>query len=329
MARGTPDVAATFLERALREPPHQDQRVGVLFQLGTALLFVRPSEAADLIGEAARLVNDPRARAEIELQLVQAVLMTGGDALDICDGALTGIRGIDRELELRLEGARLIIVKVAGVPAPLTDRFANRLSDDLSGATPAEREVLVHLAVEVMARCLPAAQSNRLVDQGLADGRLLQDAAELGGTEIAPGVAINVLIYSERFAEVDKILGLALEDVRRRGSLLGFVEMCTFRALSFLRQGRLRESEAESQAALDAQPDESWAYGAPGLFGFHVDALREQGRLDAADAFLEALGFTEGELPRSSRQTFCNLPAASSSRAGATGGRAQRTYSLR
>src|SRR5207302_172289 len=119
--------------------------------------------------------------------------------------------------------------------------------------------------------------------------RLLED--QTGGA-MPVYQAIWQLTAAERLAEAEQALALALalalafEDVRRRGSVIGFALASLFHSYLEFARGRVQAAEADAMAARDAadQMDPPW-WGAPALAAGLIDFLVEQGRLDEADVF--------------------------------------------
>ena len=76
--RGAPDAAATALRRALQEPPTSDETRTLTRALGTLLVDVNGPQAVEALREAAALEPDPIEQVSIELELIQALIFTGG-----------------------------------------------------------------------------------------------------------------------------------------------------------------------------------------------------------------------------------------------------------
>jgi AAA ATPase domain len=142
--RGAPDVAVDLLARALEEPPSAEQRAEILAALGSAELHAGRPVGCERLGEAIRLQPDPRERARLGLALgiELAGMQREREAAVALADALASVRGVDRELALRLEAQlahaeRYDLSGEAGSVARLA-----RLAAGLAGETPAERVVL-------------------------------------------------------------------------------------------------------------------------------------------------------------------------------------------
>ena len=73
LARGDPDTAASFMRRALREPPAVEQRSEVFRRLGLAEAALRDRAAFAHLEAAIEASADPAARAGIALELSRAL----------------------------------------------------------------------------------------------------------------------------------------------------------------------------------------------------------------------------------------------------------------
>lgn len=142
VARGSPDGAVRFLERALAEPPPSAERGQLLFELGCARSRAGYATATAALREALELAAGARRRAEILLELLplldttlltdemSALLQSTTDELDPVS---------DRELLLTLEAFER--VRDPQREAARLERYR-----DLPGETHAERILLVTLA---------------------------------------------------------------------------------------------------------------------------------------------------------------------------------------
>ncbi len=79
-ARAAPDAAATYLQRALKEPPAAERRPALARRRGELLVDVNGPAAIEALREAVALEPDPLQAAAIEIQLLQGLTFTGGQA---------------------------------------------------------------------------------------------------------------------------------------------------------------------------------------------------------------------------------------------------------
>jgi len=110
LARGAPQAAASYLLRALAEPPDSAERVEVLYELGVAELNSDAAEASAHLAEALASLDAPAERPEIVLAYAHSLIATDRteDATEILNLTSDRVREVDRDLHLRLE-ARLVV----------------------------------------------------------------------------------------------------------------------------------------------------------------------------------------------------------------------------
>jgi DNA-binding CsgD family transcriptional regulator len=291
LERSAPDAAARFLGRALAEPPSDERRSDVLFGLGRVERLVGSDKALGHLSEAVEATDDLHRQAERTIELASALQLAGRavEAVAACDHALGALAGGDRDLELRLEAARCRAAIQDPVTADSVEGFGDRFRASLRGKTSAEREVLVELAHCALARGGTVTEFGETMAPLLADGRLVVDH---GGDASVVYVAINGLTYADRLDEADELIAQALADVRRRGSLTGYIHISTFRAQARLRRGLVSEAEADARGALEPA-SLSGGYVVPGTFALLVEALIERDDLEAANAELRRSGLPD------------------------------------
>jgi ATP/maltotriose-dependent transcriptional regulator MalT len=105
-----------------------------------------------------------------------------------------------------------------------------------------------------------------------------------------------MLLDAERFDVVEPALDQAVDDARRRGSVLGFAIASTQRSGAAYLRGAIGEAEMEIRGALDAVHEAGWELGLPMTLSGLVDVLIERGRFEEASDVLDAAGMS-GELP--------------------------------
>jgi hypothetical protein len=133
IARGAPESAATFLRRALAEPPPaQAIAADVRLELGLALAAHVLPDAGHLLHEAAQLAASPGQRVEIALRGARALGLAGhsSDALTLCHRGLDHAADVAPEAVARLEAE---LICNAWLHADSTPEARSRL---LSPAAP-------------------------------------------------------------------------------------------------------------------------------------------------------------------------------------------------
>ena len=151
VASGAPDAAASYLERALREPPDPASRATVQFETGQALMGIDTGAAAAAFDAAAA---DPTGSCTLlahrwrGYSLAYAGRMR--EAVESFDRAIE-LAGDDLELTLHLSGTRDFYASWWGDDP---DRASRRLhlqafAEKLDGATAGERRILAAAALNL------------------------------------------------------------------------------------------------------------------------------------------------------------------------------------
>lgn len=293
LARGAPEVAIRLLRRALAEPPAAGARGEVLLELGRLERRAGSPEAVDRLLEAHRSAADPIVRAQAVEALVWAIGPDRGAigrVLPDVDRAIVEVSALDRDLALRLEALRIGSLWLTPDARPEAGARFERLGE-LEGTTPGECVLLAMLARYRMDCGRPASEVAEAAERALRDPRTL----ELQGTEsLWLGNCAVALEKAERFEALESVLARALELARERGFASGFAGASVYRARLALRRGRPRNAEADARAALDsaALPGDTRVATSALL----IEALLEQGSLDAAQTVYEQTGMSE-QLP--------------------------------
>jgi DNA-binding CsgD family transcriptional regulator len=288
--RGANDVAATYLRRALREPPPRELEPQLLRQLGSAELHVGETEAAlQHLTAALEQATEARERAVIALELAKGFMFTdrGPDAADVLSEAIDDLSGADAELTARLVTHRTgtgwtsirIRRHVLGLSEP-------PLPVGKTPRTTGERLLIGRQAAEELYTGT-AAQTRSLALRALGDGELLAATGAHDPTFYAP---VASLIWSHAFADAERHLQAALEDARRRGSKVGFATASRYRAALCWQRGMLAELEADARAALPS----TFAVLSPLAAMCLAEALVERGDPEAATTELRAFGLDVG-----------------------------------
>ncbi len=279
--RGAPETAAQLLSRALREPPPDDVRPGVLAELGRAEASLDRPEAIEHLRAAATALPPGRERGATALALARR-LWLAGRLSEVYDTVLDGqesLGGDDRDLSLYLEAIGLSACAHDPRPGvPFRDRFAT--ASDLPGETPGERAVLAAVAFEWVKTCRPIGEVLALVDRAL-DGL---DLRSLDPSEtLARLLLIGVLHWSSQIARSIDLASAQIDHARAVGSAMLFAEMSAARALAHWRGGMLGPAEADARQALAAVGSHSgqmYGIATHALIG----ALTDRGDVSAAEA---------------------------------------------
>ena len=150
LASGALSEAAASLARAVAEPPPPAARSALLLDLARAEHGLGRPEAIDRVLAAYDAALDEVDRAHAALGLMWATGPGGRDPHELVamiDQALRDVAGRHRELELRLESARLMASFLSPALFEQALGQAERFAD-LDGRTVGECELLLHVAVQ-------------------------------------------------------------------------------------------------------------------------------------------------------------------------------------
>jgi tetratricopeptide (TPR) repeat protein len=282
IAGGAPDVAATYLARALAEPPDAAERAGVLLELGTAEARARPNQALTHLNQALELTQDDPAIGDTAAALAQALSSLGRmvEAVETLERVVERVRvpAVARRLEADL-------IWHAGYH-PDTHR---RGQEYLARHKDVEASDLVGRQLRGL-RASARARAGDEPAEALADARRALAGGLLLREHDAPAfsVPVSVLVLLDRFDEALDVFADALDQARRMGAVYLFTMTSMLRADLWWRIGELGEAEADARN--EAQAD---VFGR--VFPLNrclADVLIERGRLDEAAAAL-----TEAEAP--------------------------------
>jgi DNA-binding CsgD family transcriptional regulator len=286
-AEGASDAARAYLERALAEPPDEDQRAEVLFELGIAEMRSALPGAIGHLEEASERLQAQPQRVEAVLALASA-FYTDGRLPDAADVLLRTIETLDPQddaLAQRLE-AQLIAwarfdARLYQMARARLGRIVEHARDDTFGGS-----LLLALAASELARAAESPERARaLVERVLAGDLLLADESWQ-----AYAVTVGVLLTLDELDEAVRRYTVWLEDARRRGLAFAFARAAAFRALAMLRRGELVEAEADARTALAALSSLVGKGAHPELPSYLAEVFAERGHLTEALATLEEAG---------------------------------------
>ncbi|MBB4893767.1 tetratricopeptide (TPR) repeat protein [Streptomyces olivoverticillatus] len=256
LAVGAPDAARRCLERALREPPPEEDRAMLLYELGCAALLTSPQTTVNHLRAALALPDlsdDLRVDATYRLsqayahnnQLREAAEVVAAQAAATPPGP-----GL-----MRLQAARYLWkgIQVEEEDAHGRSRRIAELARHLKGRDNAERALLALRGFDGMIRGENALEVIEAVDRALVDGRL---AEGLGWTNTEWGFEVPSIIgityaYTDRLDEAGKLFDegvRAFEISGWSGAHLAFAH--DFRGLVYRRRGQLTEAEASLRKGL-------------------------------------------------------------------------------
>ena len=293
LAQGAPDAAASYLRRALAEPPAGTERFGALLELGIAETRGNPERAIDHLSEALELTDDDHALADAAIALAKALFWVGRpvEAIEALERVEPRVAGDD--VARVLEAELIFLGSYYPETYPQARARLRRLRREWCGDDVAGRQLLGLLASDAARSCGSPSEALELARAALAGGVLLRE--EPGAAFTVPA---SVLVYLDRFDEALAVYGDALERARRTGSAFLFVMISVLRSALLLRRGQLADAEADARA-VEARPEYgTWAPPASLL----AEVLIERGDSRAAAEAFDRTGAEE--LPNAWEQCF-------------------------
>ena len=300
-ARGAPQTAARYLERALAEPSAAADRRNVLLELGVAQSRAAQPDAADHLREALQRTADPRARARAAHELAGLYNLLGrfGESVTVLEEAIDALGETDRELRfgLEAEGAVLAITHVDARRRLANRMAAWRAKAPVIAGVPAAAPLLAVIAVELAETDGTAQEAAEYAERALADGRLLAREGAVAA------VGTGALVIADRPVKAEAILDAAISQARTRGSIQALRVALANRAFARNRRGRIAEAEADARLSLELSADEPSDPARPLRLAWLADALIERGQLAEAESLV-----TPAEVARHDRDSMLLQP---------------------
>jgi DNA-binding CsgD family transcriptional regulator len=279
-ARGAPDVAATYLRRALAEPPPAAERATTLHALGAIETQLEDELGWKHLREAIALEPDPAARAAWTLELSVSMAFHGA-VPDAMEAVASAFASDDLPTPVReLLGANLCAFAWASSePAPQADALLREYTEH----PPTDpRSARLVLAARASRMNLPADEAAALSEKALADGLL-------AGVWLGNLLSMGTLVYTDRFASASAHLDEALELARATGSQSAIGPVHAMLADLAHATGDLARCETHAMLHLGPLRERSpsaLSYTASIL----VRSLVDRGELERADTVLDELG---------------------------------------
>ncbi len=292
--QGAPESEAVFLRRALAEPPPPGDRPALLLDLGMAEASAGLADWSEHIQQAVDTAPNNAAAGVCALVLGLALSRAQrfAEAVTVLDRATTSFATPDSDLALALEAAAVVSALNDPLSAPSVALRRETVLARAAGDPEGPPELLAAAAfISVL--------SNEPAEVG-AD--LAARALRAGGTSppksgIPPWFAFATwfsqttlsLLWAERYAQVRPLLDTSIAQARATGDGSRLAVGLAHRGWLALRRGDLCAAEGDARSALVASQ-----LPAPSLYrvlnaGVLVEALVDQGELDAAEQALAPL----------------------------------------
>lgn len=280
--RGAPAASVAYLRRALEEPPGDIERGPILGELGRLEITQDQEIGYSHLLEALATPGDPAVQAEAAIWLSRAALTLGrpdwaATTLQAIDDQLAGSDG-ERALELEAEALTLTRLELS---------LRHLVGDRLRGF---ERRATGHPRFQPVAR-INAASEQMLGGKPAAEVADAVEAALANGPPADPysfGMAIDLLVKTERDDAAGRWVALAIEGARAYGLVLRLAGLHTQRALLALGRGAVGEAEVDIQTALRLAGQRHFML--PRIVGVAIQVALERGELETAGELEERYG---------------------------------------
>jgi DNA-binding CsgD family transcriptional regulator len=304
LSRGAAESAATYLRRAIEEPPPAEQRARLLLQLGLAEAHVNAPRSSHTLRAAYETIDDPSLRGTAATALGRSLMFTDPPeaVVALVEEAAPLLPSEQDDTRQALEALRLLAVHF-GAELPDADAAFERARRESRGGGPGARMLAAAGAWDWSLTGGLADECAELALYALSDGVLL--AADPSFMTV---VAAMVLVLADR----DEALGVwdaMLAEAHRRGSLFTALSVHLWRGLTLHHRGELGEAEQSMQQAHEETAlwgawtlagEEPQPTSGPWVAGLRAGLLIERGDLAAARSALERRGFaphgSEGDL---------------------------------
>jgi DNA-binding CsgD family transcriptional regulator len=277
---GALDRAATYLRRALAEPPPPENEAEIVEALGWAELHRGERAGIDRLRVAVDRDREARPEAGLELGRLLALVCEHRAAISVLERSRASTGDDSPELTIRCE----IALAVAQ---------ASQLSL-LPGAIESFRRVaelrLREPNAEVVgATALAAAGRAEPRETAAAHARQVLRLLTTGDRRdpLAAWAAATALTWVDHLDLAENVWDTLAREAHDRGSQLLFATASALKAHATHRRGRVEQARSAALGALEALYPQGSGWGAR-LYSvaFLVDALVEQGQLEAAAAQL-------------------------------------------
>lgn len=282
LARGAPDAAAAYLQRALEEPPPESLRNELAFELGNANAQIAAEPALDQLRLAHSEARGGRERAQRALRFGRALAMADNarESVEVMSDALAAVDGTMPELRLLLESDVVAVARITpGVPQ-MAAKHLRQLTRIARPGTDGERAVLCHRAFDAALTGSPAGEVSELARRALSGGPLLDP--EPNPLAFAGGV--HALCLAGQFEFARSALESAAKDATARGSVVERALVCLLQARLANARGSVEDAEHLATEAVDLARSHGWRLLLPLGVASLVEAHLARGDLAAAEA---------------------------------------------
>ena len=286
--RGAPDAAATFLRRALQEPP-QDQatEADLRSELGLALAARVQPGAVTLLHQAAELATAPVRRAELALSGGRALGLAGyfDDAAALCDRGHRPDEDVPVELLDRVEAE---LVCMCLLDARAIDQARRRLHDRLAGSDhdPSRAATALPGLWPVLAAWQTLLEARPVEEVRGLLALLTPEAFQQEPDSVICTVAKFAYLFCEDLDTARTLCDQLIDLARPRGWQIALAHGSFVRAFVNVRAGRVREAAVDGRFSLEFKLGNSPPAATIWSLTSLVEALVELDETEEADQAL-------------------------------------------
>jgi DNA-binding CsgD family transcriptional regulator len=288
---GAPESEAVLLRRVLAEPPPPGDRSAVLLDLGMAEASAGLADWPEHLQQAVDTAPNVVAAAEAAMVLALALnrAQRFAEAVEVLDRAASSLDSRHSELALLLEAAAVPPGLNDPATAPSLALRAERLRERAAGDPAAPLELLAVAGFTSILTNEPAGIGADFATRALLAGGGAPPRSD-GEPWFSSAAwfqqATLSLLWAERYAQVRPLIDASIAQARITGDSGRLAIGLATRGWLALRRGDLSAAEADTRTALAATE-----LPAPPLYrvlngSVLVNALVEQGELDAAEEVL-------------------------------------------
>lgn len=288
---GAPESAATYLRRALEEPPPPADRAALMLELGMAEASAGLPTWPSRLQAAVESATDDSARVAAAMVLALALgrAQRAAEAVDVLDRAAALLDPAQHGLAARLEAATVGVgmIDVATAPAMVRRRDAVRRRAAEDPSAPPEA-----LAVAAFTAVLTNEPRGAAIDLGtralMAGGEALADRSDRPWYAHATWFSQTTvsLVVAEDYERVLPLLDESIAQARASADSGRFAVGLAHRGWVALRRGSPMEAASDTETALAAAELPAPTFYRVLNTAILVDALVEQGELEAAERAL-------------------------------------------
>jgi DNA-binding CsgD family transcriptional regulator len=291
---GAPDSAAAFLRRVLAEPPAPRDHYGLLLDLGVAEASAGLADWPEHLQRAMDTAPDGPSIAEAAMVLAYALIRAQrfAEAVEVLDRVALSLEPHDAELALRLEAAAVFPALNDPTTAPSMKLRLEALRKRAASHPAAPPDLLAALAY-----CFVLTNVHAEVGADLATRALLAGSSASTGSGNRPRFSFSAwfsmatfsLFWAERYAQVRPLLDASIAQARANGDSSRLASGLANRGWLALRRGDLIAAEADTRTAFAATALPAPPFSRVLNGGVLIEALVDQGELDAATQVLRTL----------------------------------------